>query len=107
MKQLYSILVILLSIGVIHAQEKWGSIEGSIAGPNPLVAELCGDTIVEGKTYEKLYVSYFNSTSLQGGRRLQGDSVFIIYFPSNTESLLYDFSMEVGDSISNSWGTIR
>ena len=94
MKYKYIVLFLTLSLSIsnIEAQEHWLSDRYSFGDPSLLLIETCGDTVVNGKTYEKLYgsLSLSGFAQLQGGRRIQGDSVFLLNFSSGTETLLYD-----------------
>lgn len=105
MKNIYLFCLTFFVLNSITGQDKWGSYDTSIAGTRFVLVENCGDTIVLGRTYEKLYLSDVSNAYLAGGRRVVGDSVFIKDFFNNTEErLLYDYSMDIGDSIQGLWG---
>lgn len=64
----------------------------------------CQDTLMDGVTYRQLYASfYFTSVSgpaiFSGGLRRDGDKVFFKTKPDVKEELVYDFSVEVGDTV--------
>lgn len=64
----------------------------------------CGDTTFGGQAYTKVFthIRAFGggeSTYLQGSIREAGKQVFFYKFPENIEFLLYDFSLQIGDTI--------
>lgn len=113
MSRVYFFLLIfslcLASSGL--SQNKWAEESISIAGPNYIALEECGDTLIEGILYQKLWQSEYDypSFNLQGGyefayTRTNKDSVFIRQKTSLTsisdEKLLYTFNLQLGDTIS-------
>lgn len=65
--------------------------------------ETIGDTLIDGKMYTKLY-SFLDTDfygNYLGAYRVESDSQKVYFIDSyyNTESLIYDFSMVPGDSI--------
>ena len=79
-----------------------------------------GDTIIDDHSYHKLYFSYdtiFTEDKLCGGLREENkrvyyysaDSLTCLNYPihTNTEILLYDFNLQIGDTISNEEFRIR
>jgi len=63
-----------------------------------------GDTVADGYTYLRLWSSpdevYLNSTDLmfKGYVRSEGDTVFLLNLETCMQEVLYDFSLEIGDS---------
>ena len=104
MKLLYIILFCFLTIGNVQAQESWVTNIYSFGNPSLALTEVCGDTIIQGETYEKIYVSNSGVTQLEGGRRIVGDTVFFLNFSFGSERILYDYSLEVGDYMELSTG---
>ncbi len=109
MNKLLLLLLILSQGSLSNAQERWGSYQGSIAGSHFVVVETCGDSAFissSGPGYERLYVTIFDFVDSSMGRRIQGNSVFIDNLADNApEYLLYDYSLQVGDSFQGDWGT--
>jgi len=62
----------------------------------------CEETLIAGKTYRQLYHRLkrpgLDKTYYDGGYRVQGEKVFFRRSAQTLEVLLYDFSMQVGDS---------
>jgi hypothetical protein len=108
MKKLLTLTFICFFISFAFSQEKWGSIDGSIAGSHYVIVEACGDSIdvSPGNWYEKMHISNGVSTNELAGRQVIGDSVFFKYnlLDDSAPILLYDYSVEVGDTINGFWG---
>lgn len=74
--------------------------------PFPEYRALCGDTLINGKMYSKMYRieldSMGNETSriYEAGTRLNLDQVFWIPSSLDQEEILYDFSLEAGQTFS-------
>lgn len=83
----------------------WQGVTYGIAGPIPYRQALCGDTLINGQTYNKLYGYYY---TVEGelieeylvGTRVSGPRVWCLESGATEEKLLYDFSLEAGDQIS-------
>lgn len=62
-----------------------------------------GDTTIQDQSYTKVYVdTYFiqdSSFSYQGAYRTEGERVYYLEKNSSDEYLLYDFSLQVGDTL--------
>ncbi len=62
----------------------------------------CEEEVIAGKTYRQLYYRLkgpgLDKTFSDGGYRVQGEKVFFRRSAQTLEVLLYDFSMQVGDS---------
>lgn len=116
MKKLRLIFLITLSIFAIEISAQvnqffpvknatWEGVTISLAGPFPDYKALCGDTIINDKTYAKLYQIQLDfdgnevSRSYEGGTRIETDLVHWIPNDFNEEILLYDFSIEAGQTI--------
>lgn len=111
MNNLLFLILFLIQLGFLNAQERWGSFQGSIAGSHFVVVETCGDSVFvvsNGPKYERLYVTIFGNVDSSLGRRTVGDSVFIDNLLDNAlEYLLYDYSLQVGDTLRGDWGTFE
>jgi len=66
---------------------------------------MCGDTVIENNTYAQLYSIFLDGAGVEtmreylGGIRMATDLVFYWENNSSAEYLLYDFSLETGESI--------
>jgi hypothetical protein len=63
----------------------------------------CRDTVFSGIKYQQLYMTLskpgFEKTLFTGGYRIEGEQVFFRHpYPLQEERLIYDFSMQEGDS---------
>ncbi|MCG8330616.1 MAG: T9SS type A sorting domain-containing protein [Chitinophagales bacterium] len=82
----------------------WQGVTYGIAGPVPYRQALCGDTLINGQSYNKLYSYYY---TIEGelieeyfaGTRVSGPRVWCLESGATEEKLLYDFSLEAGDQI--------
>jgi len=88
------------------AQDKWMHYYVTIAGANLGMDEICGDTLLGNETYDKIYLNTYDFNTyeleykyLQAFRRIEGNKVYLKYTPESNETLLYDFDVNVGDSI--------
>ena len=114
---LLPLLALLLFISIIpclNAQKKWAVGSDKWYGPTPeycyYVYEECGDTTISANTYKKILVSSYTNdgsgsliktfTKLGALTRQINDSI-LFRFPSDSkDKLLYDFGVELGDTIS-------
>ena len=110
MKHIFILFTLCLLCSNLLTQERWGSYETTLAGTHFQLLETCYDTVDIAADFrvERLYRSGgFASSSEQIGRVVQGDSVLLVNILTNeAPRLLYDYSMEVGDSIIVSYGGI-
>lgn len=113
---LFSCFIFLISYQSLIAQPSqffpiknasWENATIGIAGvPFPDYQVLCGDTLIANNTYSKLYAIFLDSAGVEtmrqylGGTRMETDFVFYLENNSSTEYLLYDFSLETGQTIS-------
>lgn len=73
--------------------------------PFPDYQVMCGDTIIENNTYDQLHSIFLDTTGVEtmrqylGGTRMETDLVFYIESNTTEEYLLYDFSLESGQSV--------
>jgi hypothetical protein len=103
------LLFMLLNAGLqaqsFPTQEaSWQGVTFGIAGPIPYRNAVCGDTLINQVTYSKFYefnenidgelVRTYKMAVREGGPR-----VWCVEAGANTETLLYDFSLEAGDQI--------
>ncbi|MFK7770963.1 MAG: T9SS type A sorting domain-containing protein [Saprospiraceae bacterium] len=84
----------------------WENATIGFAGvPFPDYQVICGDTIIGNNTYSQLYSIFLDTSGVEtmrqyfGGTRMEADLVFYIENNSSTEYLLYDFSLETGQTI--------
>lgn len=108
MKIILTLILILMQSTFLLSQEKWASFEVSIAGSSYVIVEACGDLVElsTGNWYEKMQITNFGSTIEGAGRQVIGDSVFFKYnlLDNSAPVLLYDYSVEMGDTVNNFWG---
>lgn len=62
-----------------------------------------GDTIINSLSYKKIYEDWapifnINNASYRGAIREINKKIFIVHFTNNSETLLYDFNLNVGDT---------
>lgn len=107
MKNTITIAFLLCWSTLLFAQEKWASFETTIAGQDYTIVEACGEFVElsAGVEFEKVYITSFGSTYKGAGRQVVGDSVFFKgnLLDNSAPTLLYDFSIEVGDTV-YAWG---
>lgn len=110
MKKFLTLLMICLCSTCMFSQEKWGSYDGSIAGTHFTLVEACGDSVElsPGYWFERMHVSQFGFVNKDSGRQVVGDSVFFKYslLDNSLPVLLYDYSVEVGDTVNGNWGEL-
>ena len=113
--KLLSSFIFLISIQSLIAQPSqffptknasWENATIGIVGtPFPDYQVMCGDTIIGNNTYAQLYAIFLDSTGMEtmrqylGGTRMETDLVFYIENNTSMEYLLYDFSLESGQSV--------
>ncbi|MCI5080520.1 MAG: T9SS type A sorting domain-containing protein [Saprospiraceae bacterium] len=74
-----------------------------------LFFQTIGDTTINDRVYQKVYFSSFreneltNFQVLSGALRKENEKVFQYDFFSGEETLLYDFTLEVGDTLEYNW----
>lgn len=83
----------------ISPDKQWNVFISSFSGCNTEIFKIQGDSIVEGTTYSKIWVSYDSLVSLQfmGLLREAGNMVYYMQ-PNLTEGVLYDFNLQVGET---------
>jgi len=103
-----TLIIICFCSSYILSQEKWGSYETTIAGPNFTLLEACGDSVEISTEYwfERIRITEGNFVNENAGRRIEGDSVFFKFslLDNSLPFLLYDYSVELGDTVSGLWG---
>ncbi|MFT4536659.1 MAG: hypothetical protein ACI9P5_004035 [Saprospiraceae bacterium] len=108
MKNFLNVLLICLCSSYILSQEKWGSYNTTIAGSHYTIVEACGDSVElsSGNWYEKMHIIAQGNTIEGAGRKVNGDSVFYKsnLLDNSAPVLLYDYSVEVDDTINGNWG---
>lgn len=114
LKLLFCILI-FFSIQLMKAQPSqffptgkasWENATIGFAGvPIPDYQVLCGDTLIGNNTYSQLYSVFLDTSGMEtmrqylGGTRMETDLVFFIENNASEEYLLYDFSLQTGQSI--------
>ena len=107
--------MIFFSISLLKAQPSqffptskasWENATIGFAGvPFPDYQVLCGDTLIGDNTYSQLHAIFLDTAGVEtmrqylGGIRMETDLVFFIKENVTEEYLLYDFALEVGQSI--------
>jgi hypothetical protein len=79
----------------------WEGATYTLAGPEAYRELLCGQTVINGRAYSQLYSVEGEGDTLRylAAVRTNGPRVFYVEEGSTEERLLYDFSLETGDSI--------
>ncbi len=83
----------------------WRGVVYGIAGPIPFAEVMCGDTTINTIKYNKIYQVNYNfdgtvyNTFYHACTRVDGQKVWVIAGGANQETLLYDFGVEVGDTL--------
>lgn len=63
---------------------------------------LLGDTVIDAYLYKKIYSTDGSSTSYVGGLREENKRVYLYYTWCDHSVLLYDFNLNIGDTITTS-----
>jgi len=103
MRKLLLILIILptflLSQNFISPSKQWNVLSGGGISESTEIYKIEGDTLVDSILYYKLWISHDSLETLSNLGLLREESDIVYFMPSNsTEGVLYDFSLEVGDS---------
>lgn len=112
-KLLFSTLVFLVWTGAALSQiapfpendAVWKEEHITIVGPIFQHFALCGDTLINGKTYSQVVTLQEDSTGTVTGKsylsavRVEGEQVWVFPQGFSDEILLYDFSLEANDQI--------
>jgi hypothetical protein len=96
-------------LNISHSQDKWCSYRGTFAGLFYDCDEVCGDTLIDGFVYDKIYTSTYDiqkfeliSSYLRCYRRISGDSVLIKLKATGNNSqirVFYRYNLMVNDTI--------
>lgn len=87
------------------ATASWELQSNGLLGKAPLMEVMCGDTMINNQVYQKIFRLNLNKKyhiedqSLLGMTRVDGLKVWAIEPGKTEEFLLYDFDLEVGDSL--------
>jgi hypothetical protein len=81
----------------------WTVFHYSQFGTNIQKFGMFGDTIINSLSYKKIYEDWaptfnINNASYRGAIREINKKIFIVHFTNNSETLLYDFNLNVGDT---------
>lgn len=107
MKRLVAFAAVMLQIaGVIHGQSfveperRWNVQVDFFMAKSMELFSISGDTTFNGSTYSKIWVSYdsMQTTAYAGALRESNGRVYYAA-PGYSEGLLYDFTIEVGDTV--------
>lgn len=109
MKTLYSFLILLSTAGFLSAQNVfpgsgayWG-IQIGLYSTSARHYYSKGDTTISNQSYTKVYLKSFFGSNLEihyhGAYRVEGEKVYFLAKNSSEEYLLYDFSLQVGDTL--------
>jgi|APTNR8051073442_1049403.scaffolds.fasta_scaffold00571_17 hypothetical protein len=89
----------------VESGSAWRGIIYGLAGPIPVASVMCGDTTINTIKYSKFYQinygldgTYYNS-NYRACTRIDGQKVWVIANGATQEILLYDFGVEVGDTL--------
>ncbi len=89
----------------VESGSAWRGIVYGIAGPIPVASVMCGDTTINTIKYSKIHQInygfdgvYYNSF-YRGCIRVDGQKVWVIASGLTEEILLYDFGVQVGDTL--------
>lgn len=79
----------------------WEGATYTIAGPEPYREVLCGQTVINEQSYQQFWSVEGEEDTLRylAAVRTNGPRVFYVEAGSEEERLLYDFSLETGDTI--------
>lgn len=83
----------------------WRGIVYGLAGPIPVASVMCGDTTINTIKYTKFYqINYgfdgtFYNSFYRACTRVSGQKVWVIPSGLSEEILLYDFGVEIGDTL--------
>ncbi len=113
--QLIYCLIFFISFQISFAQPSqffptkeasWENATIGFAGiPFPDYQVMCGDTIIGNNNYDQLFSIFLDTAGIEtmrqylGATRMETDLVFYIEDNTSLEYLLYDFSLETGQSI--------
>jgi len=102
-------LVLPLSLAAqvfpVESGSAWRGIVYGLAGPIPVASVMCGDTTINTIKYNKFYqINYgfdgtFYNSFYRGCTRVEDQKVWVIAVGASEEILLYDFGVEVGDTL--------
>lgn len=99
-------LITFLNISVfgqnfVSENNQWNVILYGGYGLTTEIFQIEGDSIVDSKSYNKIWVSYDSLTTMIFQGLLREASKVVYYIPPNqSEGILYDFNLEIGDTIS-------
>ncbi len=86
----------------IQENKTWNVVECiNLGGCETQTFKIMGDTTIEQLEYKKLYVTYdtaLNTWSNYGAMREIENQVFFYLYANETEEMLYDFNLAVGDT---------
>jgi hypothetical protein len=83
----------------ISPDKQWNVFISSYTGYNTEIFKIQGDSIVDGTTYSKIWVSYDSLVSLQFMGLLRENGNVVYYMgPNLSEGVLYDFNLQVGET---------
>jgi hypothetical protein len=82
----------------------WQGLTYGIAGPIPFRQVVCGDTMINNDTYQKIYSFIDEDSGIEeqqylGAIRVAGPRVWIVEAGAEEEVILYDYTLEAGDQI--------
>lgn len=99
--RIFLLLLCLLAASIMTANDGLYFPEGSkwTNAPGGASSIIQGDTVVESKTYHKVIDKYRDGEKLVALKREEGKKIYVRFEGTDTDVLLYDFGLEVGDSI--------
>ncbi|HEY9114565.1 MAG TPA: T9SS type A sorting domain-containing protein [Bacteroidales bacterium] len=108
MKQrlIFIIFAVLINCSVfgqefVSSDKQWNvRLNGGI-GLTTEIFQIDGDSIVDSKSYNKIWLSYDSLTTVSFQGLLREESNIVYYIPPDfSEGILYDFNLEIGDTTS-------
>jgi hypothetical protein len=108
MKQriIFIVFAVLMNISIfgqnfISSGKQWNVRLNGGYGLTTEIFRIEGDSIVDSKSYNKIWVSYDSLTTMIFQGLLREESNVVYYIPPDfSEGILYDFNLEIGDTIS-------
>lgn len=95
----------------IQENKTWNVVECiNLGGCETQTFKIMGDTIIAQTDYKKLYVTYDTTLSdwnNYGALRENGNRVYFYLFANDTEVLLYDFNLSVGETFTSIHNSIE
>lgn len=105
-KLIFIVFAVLMNTSIsgqnfISSGKQWNVRQTFGHGMTTEIFKIEGDSIVDSKSYKKIWVSYDSLTTMAFQGLLREESNVVYYIPPDlSEGILYDFNLEIGDTIS-------